>query len=400
MAALLPADQFARYNSALFDARDAIGIPRGFGAFFGRRETGASTIFSPDANALDIDIQYGNQRLAAMIHRGQSARALGGQKDTQEERFTSISRKFPLVEETGSIGSDQLVNRLAGEAQYSTATRQQRMRDLAMNVYLENVRKIGRRFEELAAQSILTGKMTAIDGTTNDDLTYDFLRRSTHRLTAAAAWSNPATSILGDLSAACKLINADGYVKADGVLLGDADFEAITKNTEILNQADNRRFELIEVSLANPVPPRFAHLVEAGWNARGRLRLSNGGYELWMFTNDAVYTTAAGTAKQYMPDETAIVFFSGARCDRYFGPPDILPLTASKVAWFREVFGFDMSAPPMPMPANGNNVINSAMFYTDAYESGKGKVVTIRNQSAPIFATTMADAFVSIDTTP
>jgi len=35
------------------------------------------------------------------------------------------------------------------------------------------------------------------------------------------------------------------------------------------------------------------------------------------------------------------------------------------------------------------------MFYCDAYPSGDKKKVTIRTQSAPIFATTQTDAFLT-----
>ena len=46
------------------------------------------------------------------------------------------------------------------------------------------------------------------------------------------------------------------------------------------------------------------------------------------------------------------------------------------------------------------NTIMANMFHSDAYMAANGKAVTVRTQAAPIFATTMTDAFVTITTTP
>ena len=65
----------------------------------------------------------------------------------------------------------------------------------------------------------------------------------------------------------------------------------------------------------------------------------------------------------------------------------------------REFFGIDPSIPPMPTNIKGNAVQN-AMFMVDAYGVDDGKRATIRTQAAPIFATTMTDAFVVLDVVP
>ena len=391
-------DQFSRFMIDLFDDRDAIGIPGGFAAFFGRPETGARTIFAPDASAVDIDIIRGNEKLAAMVRRG-ATRSLSGQKNTTEQKYTNFSRQFPLIEEEGDINSLQLINRMAGENPYAGSTRHDRLRMLAFDHHIEHIRRIGRRFEELASQSIILGTMTAIDGTTNTDLIYDFKRKATHTVTVGTAWSNIASDILGDLDDSCELIRADAHVNADMALLSKIDMDSVVKNTAIKEQADNRRFELIQVSTNNPVPAKFDRFVAGGLIPRGRLRTPKG-FELWLFTYLDVYTSEAGAATDYLPDNKTVVAFSGARCDRYFGPPDVLPRTAAQAAWYREMFGFNMDAPPMPANIKGANTLMAAMFHSDAYMATNGKAITVRTQAAPIFATTMTDAFVTLTTTP
>lgn len=398
MSTPLAVDQYSRFMVDMFDDRDIIGVPGGFGAFFGRAETGGRTVFSPDANNVEIDILRGNERLAAMISRG-SGRTLSGQKNTTEQKSTNFTRQFPLIEEEGDINVSQLLKRMAGENPYEGRTRIDRLRMLALDHHLEHIRRIGRRHEELSAQSIITGQMTAIDGTTNTDLIYDFKRLATHLVTVGTAWSDVASDILGDLDDAADLIRADAHVTADMAILSGVDMDSVVKNTAIKAQADNRRFELIEVSTNNPVPPKFARFVDGGLTPRGRLRTPKG-HELWLFTYLDVYTSSAGAPTKYLPDNKTIVAFSGARCDRYFGPADVLPPTSQQAAWYREMFGFNMEAPPMPANIRGAGIIMPAMFHNDAYTAGNGKAVTIRTQTAPIFATTMTDAFVTITTTP
>ena len=392
------ADQYSRFMADMFDDRNNIGVPGGFGAFFGRPETGAKTVFALDAGTIDIDIIRGNEKLAAMVRRG-SGRTLSGQKNTTEQKSTNFTRLFPLIEEEGDINVTQLTNRMAGESPYSGATRFDRLRMLALDHHLEHVRRIGRRHEELSAQSIITGQMTAIDGTTNTDLIYDFKRNSDHFATVTTAWSDVASDILGDFDDAGDLIRANAHVTPDMALVSKVDMDSIIKNTAIKAQADNRRFELIQVSTNNPVPAKFQRFVDGGFIPRGRLRTPKG-YEIWLFTYLDIYTSSAGVATEYLPDNKTIVAFSGARCDRYMGPPDVLPKTAAAAAWYREMFGFNMDAPPMPANIRGAGTLMPAMFHSDAYASTNGKAVTVRTQTAPIFATTMTDAFVTITTVP
>jgi hypothetical protein len=41
-------------------------------------------------------------------------------------------------------------------------------------------------------------------------------------------------------------------------------------------------------------------------------------------------------------------------------------------------------------------IVNPAMFYNDAYQAEDGKKIAVRTQTAPIFATTQTDAFVTL----
>jgi len=394
----LAVDTYARFFANAFDERQVIAVSTVAQAFFGRPENGSRTVFNPDSAVVDIDILRGNERLAAMVPRGLNGRSLGtGQKNVIQEKFSNINRVYPLIEEEGDIGADQLLFRLVGENPYSTQTRLDRMRRLALNYHQEQIRRIVRLFEYLAYQSLLTGKMPAIFGTTDANLLYDFLRPGTHIVTAPAKWDNAASTPLVDFDNAAALIRADGKAKADVALIGQDAMTALINHADIIALADNRRFELIQVG-RNPVPANMQRFVDAGATPRGRLQ-TPAGNEFWLFTDLNVYTAAGGTATPYMPVDQALFAASSARCDRYFGPPEMLPEIPMKTQLYQQLFGFAPGLAPMPpMVADASRAINPAMFYFDAYLPEGWKRVTTRTQAAPIFATTQTDAFYTLNT--
>ena len=401
MSTPAPADLFSRYMAGAFDEKKIIGVSTGFQAFFGNPSNGAETIFSPDANQVDIDIIRGNERLAALIPRGTVSRSLGSaNKNLRSEQFSSFSRKYPLSEEEADISADQLIQRVAGENPYDNKTRMQRLRHHALKLHHENVRRTVRMFEVLAAQSILTGKQDAIIGTANTDLQYDFRRNTNHIITVGTSWAGGAADILGDIDAACALVRANGKMLPDMMLMGSTAINSFVKDTTVSALADNRRFEFIRVGDNNPAPPKYQRFLDSGFIAQGKLRTPSG-YELWIFSYLDVYTNAAGNPTKYLPDDNVVITSSMARFDRYFGPPENLPMIPMRQQLYRELFGFDPTSAPMPQKMrNASGVIDPAMFFCDAYVSGDWKRVSVRSQSAPIFATTMTDCVVTLDTEP
>jgi len=387
-------DEYARFMADMFDERSFIGVPTVFQAFFGRAENGAMTKFSPDSATVDIDIIRGNERLAALITRGANVRPLD-LPDTIAQRFTNVTRIYPLIEENGNIDSNQLLFRQAGENPFGTASRLDRMRSLASEQHKEGIRRIVRLFEYLASQSVLNGKMPAIFGTTDTNLLYDFQRTAAHAVTVGTEWDQAGSTPMADIDSACAQIRADGHLTADMILLGSEVMDALVSHTAFAALADNRRFQLIDVGTM-PVPPSMQRFVAAGAIPRGRLQTAAGN-NLWLFTYLDVYTDSAGDPANYMPTNKAVVACSSARCDRYFGPPERLPDVPARDQLYQQMFGFAPGLAPMPPSIKGDgSAVSPAMFYCDAYVSENWKRVTCRTQAAPIFATTHTDAFVTL----
>ena len=395
----LSTDLYSRVMANSFDELDYVGAPVGFQAFFGRRETGAATVYSPDAGEVDIDIIRGNgEPLAPLIPRGMYARPVGDlQKNLQTQKFTNFNRVYPLIEEESDLGAGQLINRTVGEPAFSQSQRIDRLRRLALRQHKDQVRRTIRTFEYLAAQSIMTGKMDGIIGTADTSLQYDFRRTAAHTVTLGVQWTNASAVIMADLDAAWKMIREDAYVSADGLVLGTDAMNAFIHDSEIQLLSDNRRYELVRVSSNHPVPSRFSHLIKAGFTPRGSVTTPEG-HEFWMFTYDDIYTNASAVTTNYMPAVKVLMFWSGARCDRFFGPPELLPMVPSRRQLYMELFGFSMDSPPMPPNIRGDaGLLTPGMFYFDAYAPPTWKTVTARMQAAPIFATTQTDAFVTLE---
>jgi len=392
-------DPFSRYMADLFDENKVIGVSTGFQTFFGDQASGGSqTVFETDKNAVDIDIVRGNERTAKMILRGSDAREIGTvQKNTRAEQSTNITRKFPLIEEAGDIEADQLLYRQAGENPYAIKTRLDRMRALALKHHMGHIRRIVRTFEILASSSILLGQHGALLGTTNTNYIYDFLRAAGNTITTLNPWNGGSQDIMGDIDAGCNQMRIQGKTEPNMAVLGGKVMDAFIRDTTTQNLADNRRYEMIQVSRDFPVPAELSKFILAGFKARGRL-VTPEGYTLWLFTYNDGYTNDAGTFVPYMPIDKMLIANSKARCDRYFGPAEALPQVQQRIDLYADLFGFDLNMPPMPpnikSPAG---VLNPAMFYSDAYVSSDWKRLTMRTQSAPIFTTTQTDAFVTLD---
>jgi hypothetical protein len=379
-------DPFTRVMAGVFDEKNVIGVSTGFQAFFGRDNS--ETLFSPDANSVEIDIIRGNEKTAAFVHRGQDAASLGtSQKNAQAEKYSNFSRLFPLIEEESAINSSQIDFRLAGENPYEARGRQARFRELAMRLNAEHMRRIVRKHEILAAQSILTGKHDAGPGAAE----FDFLRNSALISAVTNAWNSGSQDIFGDIKDKCDQLRAIGRTSPDMLLLGQDALDALIKDDDVKERADNRRYELVRVEDGADVPPQYQRFVDAGFIPYGRLSVP--GYRLWLFTYIDLYDDENGNPVKYMPVDQALICSSKARADRYFGPRDVIPQTSQDMAYYAELTGINMMTPPMPANVrSGNGIVTPEMFYCHLDRKG-AKTITMVTQSAPIYATTQTDGF-------
>lgn len=390
---------YKKMMDSVFDERDYVALPTGFQSFFGRLG-GGSKIFEAQDIQVDVDIIRATERLAQMYPRGQYAHDIDPKKYAMQELFSTRSFRFPFAEEETHISAAELRLRSAGENEYQRLDDRMRLRLKAFRAHKEHLRKHVRLFEYLASQVVLTGKQPAIIGATETEWLYDFKRHSDHTADASAAWLTAGTDILSDLNTACVSLRKKASVAADGLLVGSNAFKGIRGNTAIKAESDLRRFETASIGGERTLPGKWAFMVEAGFDYRGRLEVDSGKF-LDVFTYDHYYDNSSGTATPYLHADRAVVFSSETKCDAYFGPNERLDYSPQEIAEMQYYLGMGPMAGPLPPNVKGPaGQIDLRMFHFDAYMDGRRTGMTIRTQSAPIFAPTMTDGFYVIDTAP
>jgi hypothetical protein len=383
-------DPYSRWMNDVFDERDLISVPTLWQTFFAFGRTGFS-----ENSVMEIDIIRGNEKTAKVGVRGEVSRSLGSnQAALNVGKFTAFARRSPLVTEFTDIHASQLEFRTAGENPYGPASQLGRMRSLLQDGNMEAVRRILRLDEKLAAQVMTTGVQDAGGGQT-----YDFKRNTNLTITVGTNWSNAAAPALADISGACFKGRQIGRVMFDMAIFGTTALRGFLANTEVIAKADNRRFELVQVGPTNPVPDKFMKFVDGGAVPYGLLQVD--GFSLWMFTTVDSYDNDAGTAVKYLADDLVVLTKSDARRDRFFGPPERLPMTPARQAelQFWTGFGGDgIALPPMTRAAAG--VVNTAAFWYDVYQDQNNKSLTCEVQHSPIFSPTAVDTTAVLDTAP
>lgn len=403
MSLVTGVNEYTRLMVEAFDETKKVIAPTAFqGSFYGIAENGAQVVFSDNSKSIEIDITRADgNRMARLVNRGTSSDDTTRTDSITAEQFTNIARIWPLIESTANINSSELLDRVAGETPYVQQSREDRLTRKAMKVHVKAINEQIRLHEFLAREAILTGEHPMILGTSNADLIYDFYRKATHTFAAPAKWDLVGTDIIGDLDTSIDLIQQDSYnYGAVGALIGASGWEGLRKNTQVKAEADIRRFHLVELNGPVTAPTEFNRFLDNGFVLAGWVKTYKN-RTVWLFTYDLTYTddfTTPGTDTEtnWMPLDKALVFSPKARCDKYFGPPDRLPIRAAEQAWYQDTFGFNMTSPPMPPNIVNPGVIDARAFYCDAYEGADRKAVTLRTQSAPIFPPTETDAFVTI----
>lgn len=391
-------DIYSRVMVEAFDERDVIGVSTVWQSFFGKPAHGNSkSVFSPDDLIADIDVIRANERTAKFVARDTDSRSLNGQLNTATQNFTSFSRRYPLCEEIGDISAGQINKRTAGESAFNGMARAGRLQKLALEHHKEHIRRYVRLFEVLCGMSLLDGMHPAINNAAvgDTDAWYDFRRNAANIITPTIPWNAAGADPLADIDAGCRVMRENGKVQPNVIFFGQNVFPVFIEDLKVVKYADTRRYELIEISTYNPVPPQLNDLVAGGAIPRGILRTPEG-FQMYMFTYIDIFTDETGAHQPYMPHDSVFMAYYGARCDRMFGPSEIMPITSVENAWYREMLGMDMMSPVMPAGIkNPSGIVVPQMFYCDAYPSADRKKISVRTQSAPIYATTQTDAFVT-----
>ena len=405
-------DLFSRILAGGFDEHTKVFTPTAGQSMFGRTDNGSYTVFSPNSNDLDIEIIRANLKIAPLMPRGGVGRFIGSSVGTagatatqhnaiQFNQGTTFARKYPFIEEEANLGADQLLYRLiAYEGPYADLTMQDRIRILGRRAYTELIRRCIRTFEYLAWQSLTLGKQSANAIGTPGANDYDWRRSAANTITPSHQWGNSGGTPLADLDTGCDQLNFQGKVMPEFAIFGGTCMQQFQTNPTVTTAYANKLyFELLRFELDERPEQKFQRFVNAGLIPYGRLKTPKG-YELTIFTYPHMYDSSningTYTAAKFFPDTYVLLGSTMARADRYYGPPERLELTAMEMQMVMERFGFNPSVPLTPPNVWGEGTVLPQMFYADYYQSNDRKHGTMRVQAAPVFPTTMTDAWVTI----
>jgi Phage major capsid protein E len=109
---------------------------------------------------------------------------------------------------------------------------------------------ISRREEWMASQCLFEGKVTCLDGDTQEvvaELTYG----TPSKTVPAKAWSDPASDPLSDLRGAMRLVANQSGASADLVVMGQLTADAFESNPNVLNAYDKQRINQGQLTSQN-----------------------------------------------------------------------------------------------------------------------------------------------------
>lgn len=386
---------YSRVYQGVFDDREIISISKAFLSFFGNLESDSpsETHFIMDNEVFDIDIIRGNKTIAALVPRGITG-TINNDPVEKEQGWTDFNRVFPLGQKTGYINAQKLSKRLPGESPYQVLTQIQRLRSYTGKQHLSHIRQLMGLQELLASLSVLEGKMPAILGATNPNLIYDFRRHPDNIFTVLLDWvAATLDQILADLDKGVTAIRVNGKVNPDMLILGKGVWSPFLAKDGIEKKFDMRRINQGTIDNNIDLPAKFNRFVgNGGLEPRGRL-VTPEGAELWLFAYSQHYEDSQGNIKYFLPEDQAFMAYSGARADRFFGPPQMLPNTPLDDIWYEAMFGFLPADLPLPVNTPTGNIFDSRMYHFLAYPAEDKETLRTKTQIAPVYPTTQTDAF-------
>lgn len=387
------------FMTEMFSDLDMTGTPVGFQSFFGRAGAGR-TDFVNNALQISIDIIRGESTISKMLTRQTGGSwDLGDQGNSiKGQRFLNRTRVFPLMKEYMHVAFDDLFNRVAGELQQfdsgsdDMGVLMRRLRIRFAEQMKHAIKKLMRRNELAAAESIRVGTQTLDDGGGS----YSWDRSTTNSFAAALVWTNANALIIEEIDDLCDEIQQNGKVEPNFLLPGTGSWAAMVKQLTIQNLSDNRGYTFIRAGQMNAQLPQLdesvAWMINVGFKHVGFVETYKG-RKLPIFIYNEKYQDAAKAWQNYMPADEVIGGWSGARCDRAFGPRITFPNNPFHDQAMNALLGFDFATAPMPENIANAGAFDPRMFHIDGSVNPDNDAIAARMVTGPLFITTMTDAF-------
>lgn len=262
--------------------------------------------FSRDAGTVEddkaiYDFRKGSRRMAPTVHPGTGGVLM--ERDGYETREIG----FCCVAPERIIEADNLKGRAFGENILGAMTPQEREKRLLARDLIDMRKAIQRRYEWMARQVLLTGKLQVFNYTNEGrglapSMVADY--GFTNYYTPDTAWDQAGANIDDDMKEIFDLVY-DGLGYVDKILMAPNVASAMIANGNYIKQFDGRNIDMGKLNTQY----RGNGLRFIGWNADG----------CEMYSVSGTFIDDDGTAKQLIPDGKLIAG-SDDLLKFFFGP--------------------------------------------------------------------------------
>lgn len=259
--------------------------------------TAPSDIFAADK--VLTEYRKGDRRMAAFV----APRV--GDIPLQRRGYSIREYQPAYIALSRNLTQDDLTKRGFGEAMYPGMDQAQRAARLQRDDLADMERRIQRREEWMAVQTMLENACTMqeyVDADTKGEKLYVqfYDTASEHLYTVANKWDAASGDFFGDVKAMCKLLARRGLPAADLILGSDA-ADAVCDNQKVRELLDNRNINYGSIDPTLTTYPGVAHMGV----------LNFGGFRLNLFDVSESYEDDTGKDTPYFPAAGAMVTAPG-----------------------------------------------------------------------------------------
>jgi hypothetical protein len=262
-----------------------------------------NTVTFPTAT-VEFDMMKGGRELAPFVHPrvGSQVRPNAGY---QTKSYTPA-----LVSESRVTTAADLMNRMAGESPYSGKSPAARAVQKLSNDLDALDKAVTRREEWMAAQVIFTGKIPVVGKGINEIIDFNFTNSET--ITSdGEKWSNHSASILDQLEEWTTMVQRDGYVNPNMLIVSRKVAQHIVNNAQLKELLDIRNYEIATIA-----PKQLTGGVT--WIGRiGKLNLDIYQYSEW-YLDDWTDPDHPET-KPLVPEDTVALMSTEAAFSKLYG---------------------------------------------------------------------------------
>lgn len=317
-----------------------------------------------------IDVQRFGEKVAIVVE------ICTGPNMNDISRFTTKEFTPPQYGEAFPMDACELLNRMAGVDPFTAAYQSDAAQLVTMMMmgFREVDAMISRGIELQASQILQTGKLDLQDEDGATRYTIDYLPKATHFPTVGTSWSAGGSDPLADLESLANVIRVDGKIDSDRTIFGAVALQNFLNDDKVKAQADNRRFELIDIA---------PEMRDSGATFYGMFWIGTYKMEVWAYP-ESFEDPATGLPVKYIEDDKVIMLSTRTRLDKVSARVPLPIAPDPRVAGL--------------LPGRLTSADDGIDVTPNVYASANGKQIFGELESRPLLIPVQIDGFGCLDT--